>query len=244
MRCFGSFGDCARAISSAALAGAFLLVGSGCQAITGSFTVNTLGPVCTSLAICCGSLSASESQLCLAAVTSEDETSCATIQVSLPTNACAHTPGADASLILPDAQSHADVAVPQHDASVPSSDASPDLMGTWTQASSTCAGQTLTPDGTVRLTFTTGSAQDIDDLSDGCVLTETLSPLTISKTTITASTVTETCSESCATSDCNPGTSGAITLPYTLTGGTLTLSETVATTSCASGTILLNFSME
>jgi hypothetical protein len=236
MRRFGSFGDCARALSAAALAGAIVLLGPGCQAITGSYTVNTLGPVCTGLAVCCGLLSASESQLCLAAVTSEDETSCATVQVSLG-SACTHAPGVDASLMLPDAQSHADV-------SGPSGDASPDLMGTWTQTSSTCNGNPLTQDGTVTLTFTTGSAQDVDDLTDGCVLTETLSPLTVTKTSITASAVTETCSESCAPADCDPGTSSAITLPYTLTDGTLTLTETGATTSCASGTTLLNFKME
>jgi hypothetical protein len=241
MRRFATIGECVRTISRVgAVAAAVVLVGSGCQAITGSFTVQPgPGTVCASLLACCASLSGSENATCASTAAQEDEQLCAALEVSLGSACTPSSLHLDAGGPVPDAQVHSDGAVQHVDTGAPA-----DLNGTWTLTGITCEGSGLTLDGTTTLTFETGAAQEAENLSDGCVRDESFSPVTISSTTITATDSTVTCSSSCTTSDCTAGSTGGASFPYTLSAGTLTLSESVPTTTCASGTILFNFSME
>jgi hypothetical protein len=287
MRRLGSFG---------AAAAAFVLVASGCQVITGSYTVSSLGPVCTSLASCCPSLQANDETTCTQAVATENEEECGAVQDVLPANACSPSvkgkdAGRDAGgggiiILLPDAHAPHDgggiIILPPLDASKPHDATSsqdvvihdevtttnhdsgqggghdaghdsgsggppPDLSGPWTLGGATCNGAQLGLDvgSTTTLTFETGSAQEVETLSDGCVITENIAPDSISDTQITSTAGSVECSSACTSADgCTAGSTGAIDLPFTLSGGTLAISETVDTSECSSGSILFNFQMD
>jgi hypothetical protein len=249
---------------------ALVLLASGCQLIAGTFTAGTddkadasdaddgLGPICTKLAACCASLDNSEGTLCLSAVQKENEDLCAATMTGLPAGACTTTPG-------PDGGTHPEGAPPsgdaktsdgstQHDA--PGSkdvtgpmdvapDSEVDLDGTWTLNEVTCDGSALSTGGTtLTLTFTTGDLDEGETLSDGCVITTDFQFVTISDTTVSSTQGSTTCGTACTTSDdCTAGTFGASDFSYTLSSGTLGISETVDTTECSSGTIILDFTM-
>ena len=220
----------------------FVVVGSGCQVITGSYTVQTVGPVCAGLIVCCASLDVAESQVCLPAITSGDENLCAAVRTTLPPNACTLGVTSDAGILFLDgAQGHPD-AVARQDVLAPHDAASPPVVtGTWTLTSLTCEGQGLTLNGTTTFSIATSSAQEVESLTDGCVVTENLAPVSISDTAITSTAGTVGCGASCSAAECSAGSTGSVNLPYTLSGGTLNISETVPTTTCASGTLLFTF---
>ena len=298
MRGLESIGAAVRAISTAgATVATFLLVASGCQVITGSYTVSSLGPDCTALSSCCPLLSASDESTCTQAVATEDETACGAVQSVLPANACSPSvKGKDAGgggiiILLPDGSKpreggivlppldaskphdakgstdvvvHDDVTTTNQDSGQGGDDAGddagedagddagsggnpPDLTGTWTLGGATCNGAQLGLDvgSTTTLTFETGSAQEVETLSDGCVITENIAPDSISDTQITSTAGSVECSSACTSADgCTAGSTGAIDLPFTLSGGTLAISETVDTSECSSGSILFNFQMD
>jgi hypothetical protein len=158
----------------------------------------------------------------------------------------------DAGITFPDAQVHQDGTLPPSDATVPhDAPASQDvtqgggLAGTWTLASITCDGTALSMgDITTTITFSSGDVKEVETFSsDGCVETIDLGDCAITSTTITSPSGSTACSTSCTTADgCTVGAAAPIALPYTLSGGTLSLSESNST-SCSSGTIEFNFQM-
>jgi len=230
---------------------AVLLVAPGCQLITGTFTAgSSLGPACTSLEACCPFLPSTEGTTCLAALTSGSESGCLAILTAVASTCAAgemHDGGTSHDtgvIILP----HMD-ASGQHDVTVGPVDTghdagSPGLSGTWTLTDITCEGATvtLTPGDTTSLSFTTGLVQEVIDLSDGCVETTDLEPATVTATTISASGGSNSCGSSCTVADgCTAGATSSTDLPYTLSGGTLQITVTVATTTCAAGTETFTF---
>jgi hypothetical protein len=248
-----------------------VLVASGCQLITGSYTADGidaggdagktgdatppgLGPNCMELARCCGSLDSAQSMVCLSAVGKEDESVCAATLTGF-SSACMKAPdGGSPDGTRPDGPSGdgvaSDVVMNHHDGSgskdvsVPS-DAAIALEGTWTLTEVTCEGTPLTlAGGTTTLTFSTGSVTELENLTDGCVITIDLTSVSISKTDINAAAGTVACGTECTTDDdCTAGDTGSVDLPYTLSGGTLQISQSADTTECSSGTVVFVFTM-
>jgi hypothetical protein len=149
----------------------------------------------------------------------------------------------DAGILFPDAQVHHDATIdapPSQDVTQPGGE----LDGAWTLGSITCEGAAVSMGGaTTTLTFSTGDVKEVETLSDGCVETIDLGDCAISATTITSTSGSIQCSSSCTTTDdCTAGAATPITLPYTLSGGTLSLSESNST-ACSSGTLEFNFQM-
>jgi hypothetical protein len=222
-----------------------------------------LGPICKKLAACCSSLDNSEGSVCLSAVQKENEDLCAATMTGLPAGACMTTPGSDGGTRPDGVAPQGDAKTPdgpvQHDAPgskdvigpmdvVPtdvSSDADVDLDGTWALNEVTCDGSALDVGGTtLTLTFTTGALDEVETLSDGCVITTDFQFVTISDTTVSSTQGSTTCGTACTTSDdCTAGTFGASDFSYTLSSGTLGISESADTTECSSGTIILDFTM-
>jgi hypothetical protein len=271
MRRASLIGDGVRAVGSmGGLMAALLLVASGCQLIAGSYSADGIdtpdasatdatggpGPNCKRLATCCGSLDQTEGAICLSAVQKENEDLCTATLVGLPAGSCTKTPGSDGG-------THPEGSTPPGDAKVSdvsmahdgsgskdtgTKDVTPDtsnvdLDGTWTLTEITCNGSNLgLGTDTTTLSFSTGSAEEVDTMADGCVYTLDLTSVTISATDINAGDGTITCSTECTTSDsCGPGDTGAVDLPYTLKGGTLSLSQSEDTSVCSSGVIFFDF---
>jgi hypothetical protein len=231
-------------LSVGAFGAAFVLVAPGCQVITGTYTVDSIGPACTSLAACCVFLPTGQNTTCLSVVSSEQESLCAELRVNLPVTACMPQTS-DAGITFPDAQVHHDGTLPPGDAVVPHDAPGGGLEGTWTLASITCLGQPISMgDITTTITFSPGDVKEVETFSsDGCVETIDLGDCAITSTTITSPSGSTACSTSCNAADgCTVGTAPSNVLPYTLSGGTLSLSESNST-SCSSGTIEFNFQM-
>ncbi len=251
---------------SMALGAALVVLGSGCQLVTGSYTTDSPGPGpnCAKLAHCCSSLDSTEGPICLSAVEKENESLCSTTLTGLPTGACTgSSSGADGGAPHSDGGGvHPDGSTPPGDAFVPDSlgskdspgpadsvvphDATSNLDGAWTLTGATCEGNPLTLESgtTTTLTFKSGSATEIESVSDGCVVSFQLMSVTVSATDILATQGTIICGSLCSTSDgCTGGTTGALDFPYTLSGGTLGLSESVDTSTCASGIVVFLFTM-
>jgi hypothetical protein len=255
---------------------ASVLVASGCQLITGSFSAGgtgTLGPVCTLLGKCCPAAGTGE-EACVQAVISQDETVCAALMSTLPIG-CANGSHDGGLLTFPDTGVHHDAFTPgdtsighdghvgsldspvvHHDAAGPSdvftppTDSTtppPDLDGTWTLTAAACVdGSALTLDttSTTTLTFTTGTAQQDDILSDGCDLGLSFGQVTITATEITSMNGEDTCGTSCTSTDgCTAGATGTFSLPYTLSSGDLNLTQTIDTTTCSSGMVVVTYTM-
>jgi hypothetical protein len=260
---------------------ASVLVASGCQLITGSFSAGgtgTVGPICTLLEKCCAAVAGtSQESACLQAVLSQDETACAALQSVLP-RGCANG-GQDGGIVtFPDTGvrhdgftvgdtsvghdghvgSH-DAPVVHHDAVGPDdvfvsptdsgSDAPPpDLDGTWTLTSATCVDGSalmLASGTTTTITFTTGTAEQDDTLADGCDLSTNFGQVTITSTEITSMNGEDSCGSSCTSADdCTGGATGTFSLPYTLSDGMLNLTQTIDTTTCPSGMVIVTYEME
>jgi hypothetical protein len=229
-----------RALTTAAL----VLVATGCQLITGTYSVDApLGPDCAELALCCGALGAVQQATCLSAATSQDESVCAAVRLTVPSSACTIGGGGtpDAGMIsLPEASTH-------HDSSTGHDGSSGGLTGEWKLTNATCGEVSLgVPAGTSEtLSFSASSEQQIQTLADGCVRSVTYAPLTISPVGITAPSSSVVCGGStCTASDCVAGTSGGEDLPYTLSGTTLSIFAPITTSTCESGTLTLIFAMQ
>jgi hypothetical protein len=109
---------------------------------------------------------------------------------------------------------------------------------TWTLSDVQCQGSSVGVDGSSSLTFSGTTVTETDSLSDGCVIQTTLSPATISATDIATSGGNVACGASCTTNDsCFAGDPGAVDEPYTLSGGTLTITQPDNTGTCSSGTL-------
>jgi hypothetical protein len=112
------------------------------------------------------------------------------------------------------------------------------LNGSWTLTGAQCqGGETLSLSGSVTLTFSGKSVREIETLTDDCVVTETLNPATVSSTDITATDGTVGCGADCTSDDCTGGDTGAVDMPYTLSGGTLTITQPDSSGTCSSGYI-------
>jgi hypothetical protein len=143
--------------------------------------------------------------------------------------------GKDAS-VAKDVSTGKDVFV-GHDSSHDSPTTDP-LDGTWNLTGAQCqAGETLSIVGTVTLTFSGKNVEEVDTLTDGCVVTENLDPATVTSSDITATAGSISCGVSCTSSDCTAGTTGASDMPYTLSGSTLTITLPDSTGTCVSGFI-------
>ena len=83
------------------------------------------------------------------------------------------------------------------------------LNGSWSLTDAQCDGASLGINGMVTLTFSGSTVTETDNLSDGCVVTTTLSPATVTATDITATAGTLGCGVECTTDDsCAPGDTG------------------------------------
>jgi hypothetical protein len=84
---------------------ASVLIASGCQLITGSFSAGgtgTLGPICTLLEKCCAVVAGTSQEApCLQAVLTQEDTVCAALQSTLP-RGCANGTGDGGVLTFPD----------------------------------------------------------------------------------------------------------------------------------------------
>jgi hypothetical protein len=244
--------------SRAATIAALLFSVAGCQLITGSYDVDSkadsgsgkgaLGPMCTDVAACCSHLTAAQATQCSADVELKNEEVCAAF---LEDTMCSSTtpkdggspqtdgstPQTDSMGPGPDVQPGKDVFVAPDTSHEDVSTTDP-LDGTWTLTGAQCqGGETLSVNGTVTLTFSGASVRQLDTLTDGCLITETLNPATVTSSDITAPDGSVSCGVECTADDCTGGDTGSVEEPYTLSGGTLTITLGDTTGTCSSGYI-------
>ena len=238
--------------------GAFFFALAGCQLITGTFNVtSSIGTSCTAVALCCPRLTGSQQSLCASYVEIESEQVCTAFLLTFPNGKCSSTAPQDAGFIIfPDSGAKHDGSVSPTDAKTSGQDVfhgqdgfvAPDagqdssafdpLDGTWSLSDAQCAGESIGVDGTASLDFSGSTVTETDNLSDGCVVTTILSPATITETAITASAGTQSCGTECTTNDnCEPVDTGTVDEPYTLSGGTLTITLPDESGTCSAGTI-------
>jgi len=217
--------------------GIFLFGVASCQLFTGTYNADggTLGPSCTAVAICCPSLTGNAATACLTYAELEMEPICTAFLQTFPNGVCAAQHDAGLLLFF-DSGTHVDAnsSLPRdagHDSTM-----SDPLNGTWTLSSIECNGQAVGLNGTTSITFSGTTVQEVDTLSDGCVITTSLSPATITTSDITSAAGSVSCGAFCTTNDtCAPETTGAASDPYTLLGGVLTIR--LPDSSCSAGTV-------
>ena len=211
-------------------------------------------------------LAGCQETLCTSYVELESEQVCAAFLATFPNGTCLSTAPRDGgSIIFPDSgmkhdgsMAHMDAkgsgqdVFQRHDGFVGSDagdssfpvDAGQDssmpdpLNGSWSLTDAQCDGASLGINGMVTLTFSGSTVTETDNLSDGCVVTTTLSPATVTATDITATAGTLGCGVECTTDDsCAPGDTGTVDEPYTLSGGVLTITLPDDTGTCSTGSI-------
>lgn len=217
---------------------------TGCQLINGSYTLESsgAGSSCVALAICCTSLAGTEQSTCVTLTTLGDTQAC----TSFLQSTCSAIP-------LPDAGTPRDAAVGRGDGAIASDGStridssgsidagqsgSDPLDGTWDLSEVDCNGQSLGLAGTTTMTFAGMTVQQATTLSDGCVITDTLTQATVTSSDISAPGGTSSCGSACTTNDaCSPSTLAAAAESYTLSGTSLTIVAPTDTGTCSSGTL-------